>query len=456
MRSGRQGRPGFLAPLVFLLACASAPPPAQTTTAASSAPAALAAPPTVAGTPPGERAPTPLEMGALRRLMGEAQRTRRLSFTAPVHVEVHDAERIAARLDGQIEDEDVEKAQLVYGTLGLLPEGLDLRGLLREVLGEQVLGYYDTDEARLVVREDVMEVLARRATSAEAAEARIVIVHELVHALQDQALRLGEAWEVERDSDADNALRALVEGDATLAMMVYAAEKLGVPLEALAGDAAVETLMAQSVGAGDDALGRAPPILRHTLVTPYVAGLRFARELRRAGDWRAVDGAFDRKPASTEQVLHPRRYLQGEEPDPIALPAFPALEEAGLEPVEEDTLGELEVAVFLGRGTESGVDAAAADGWGGDRLRVYRWADGRSELGVAVWFLTFDDEAEAREAEAAARRTLGADELRREGRALLVTLRLPQALRPPVDAAFVAFEEDLPPTPPRRPSTIAP
>ncbi|MAC25589.1 MAG: hypothetical protein CMH59_03790, partial [Myxococcales bacterium] len=65
-------------------------------------------------------------------------------------------------------------------------------------------------------------------------------------------------------------------------------------------------------------------------------------------------------------------------------------------------------------------------------------------------------EAEAREAEAAARRTLGADELRREGRALLVTLRLPEALRPPVDAAFAGFEEDLPPTPPRRPSTIAP
>ena len=52
---------------------------------------------------------------------------------------------------------------------------------------------------RLVVRDDVMRSLARNSVD----EARVVLVHELVHALQDQHLQLGTLNEVERDSDAD-------------------------------------------------------------------------------------------------------------------------------------------------------------------------------------------------------------------------------------------------------------
>jgi hypothetical protein len=57
-----------------------------------------------------------------------------------------------------------------------------------------------------------------------------VIVHELVHAMlisSSSSRRYAE----ERDIDADNAFAALVEGDATLAMIAHLAERNGRPLE---------------------------------------------------------------------------------------------------------------------------------------------------------------------------------------------------------------------------------
>lgn len=393
-----------------------------------------------------------MERNAIDRLAQDAEAVRGLRFHHDVQVKIQTPDEIASHLDDELDDEDIEKAKLVYVTLGLLPEAIDLRTLLRGVMGEQVLGFYDTRGHLLVLRDEIAHVLIRSPNSADAAEARVVIVHEFVHALQDQQLELGALAEVERDSDADNALQSLIEGDATLAMIFYAAAQARVsPEEVLDGPLLDRLVQGLSAPAGDDALGQSPAILRYTLVTPYIAGVRFVRELYRDGRWPEVDAAFRTLPASSEQVLHPETYLRGEEPDAIALPAFPALD-AVWETVEEDTLGELELSVFLGRGTPDEIDPAAAAGWGGDRLRIYRKPDG---TGAAVWFTSWDSEAEAEEAEAAAARD-STQRLVRQGRALLILRGVDADLAPSVLESFAIFAAELPESPPRRPSTIAP
>lgn len=375
------------------------------------------------------------ERAALDGLIAATEQARDLTFVAPVRAFVETPEAIESHASTLLDDEELEKTSLLYGGLGLLPPELDLRACFLALLGEQVLGYYDSERVFLVLRDEVAHVLATRPGSPSALDARLVVVHELTHALQAQRLRLAELQQEERDSDPEVALHALVEGDAMLAMLVDLSTKLGVPVARLVTDDAIDELAANAASGGGDALEAAPPIVRVSLVAPYVAGLRFVRTLHARGGWRAVDAAFARLPASTAQVLHPELYLRGEEPETIELPPSSALEAAGYSIVDEDTLGELDLSVFLARGTARDTHPAAAEGWTGDRVRLYRSGD----AAAIVWLVRFRDAREAIEAEAELRRIAAPNErFRRRDRALLVLRDVPEDAARDVEAWFDA------------------
>lgn len=396
-----------------------------------------------------QRAPTALERGVFDRLARVAESVRGLTFDHPVPVEIHSADAIGEHLDAELSDEDLTKASQVYGALGLLPPDLDLRSLLGEVMSEQVVGYYDLEAHHLVVRDEIARGLVR---DLGPSAARTVIVHELVHGLQDQRLGFGELSLREHDSDVDNVIKALSEGDATLAMLVYQAREMQVGVEELLEHESFDNLRDLRVPASPDALGRSPAILRYTLIVPYVAGLQWVRALSQEGaDWSAINDAYATLPVSMEQMLHPRRFRRGEQPDEIALPVFTSFDEWEL--IEEDTLGELELAVFLARGSQSldDFDRDAAEGWSGDRLRVYR----RGDATCAIWLTVWDDEREAQQVERAA----GRDEtqkVERSGRAVLILRGVPAELEQEPRAVFRALVAELPETPPRSVSTAEP
>src|SRR5690349_20335389 len=182
--------------LAFASGCSSAAPAsdpkdahdAQHAKNATAKPTAIPAPkPAPAGT---RRGPSARESRVIDELMGSAARVRGLQFKQPVPVLVEDRDRITAYVETQIEDEELDRARVVYAALGLLPAELDVRSLLLRLMGEQVVGYYDAEEKHLVVRDDVMRAFARgddanAEEGSDLSEARIVLVHELVHALQD-------------------------------------------------------------------------------------------------------------------------------------------------------------------------------------------------------------------------------------------------------------------------------
>lgn len=422
--------------VAWLVACGA---PAATTPASSATPASASSssstssPPSIAHA--GRRPLDARERAALDGLIAATEQARALTFVAPVRAFVESPEAIEAHASTLLDEEELEKTSLLYGGLGLLPPELDLRAHFLALLGEQVLGYYDSERVFLVLRDEVAHVLATRPGSPSALDARLVVVHELTHALQAQRLRLAELQQEERDSDPEVALHALVEGDAMLAMLVDLSTKLGVPVARLVTDEAIDELAANAASGGGEALEAAPPIVRVSLVAPYVAGLRFVRTLHARGGWRAVDAAFARLPASTAQVLHPELYLRGEAPEPIELPSVSALEAAGYSIVDEDTLGELDLSVFLARGTARDTHPVAAEGWTGDRVRLYR----RGDAAAIVWFVRFRDEREAIEAEAELRRIAAPNErFRRRDRALLVLRHVPEDAARELEAWFEA------------------
>jgi hypothetical protein len=204
-------------------------------------------------------------------------------------------------------------------------------------------------------------------------EARLVLVHELVHALQDQRLGLGESYEKERTADGDNAFRAIVEGDATLAMLAHALRQQGIPLSAAtAGIQQMGDYLDLNALVRGEKLDDAPAILRVTLVAPYLRGLQFVAAVQGRGGWPAVNNAHRRAPTTTEQVLHPEKYFAREQ---------------------------LELSVYLGQRQPSGTDDEAAAGWAGDLLVVYA----RGEEAAVIWWTTWDTDADAEEAFRAAR-----------------------------------------------------
>ncbi|MDH3201922.1 MAG: hypothetical protein OEM15_13605 [Myxococcales bacterium] len=393
---------------------------------------------------PGLRRPaTSQERAAIEKLARAAESVRQLRFLHPITIEIEDGIAIASSLHDQIEDEEIERARLLYGALGLIDPDADLRALFSGVLGEQVIGYYDPKETRLVIRDDVMDGLLGTRGPKESDEARLVLVHELVHALQDQRLGLGDSYDQKRTADADNAFRAVIEGDATLAMLANALRSQGIPLSAATrGIQQMGSYIDVEAFIRGEKLDEAPAILRVTLVAPYLRGLQFIATVYSTGGWPSVNRAHRRPPTTTEQVLHPEKFANAERGELFEVSDIRGVEQAGYRRIAEDTLGELELSVYLGQSSPTGTNEAAAAGWGGDQLVVYRRADATA----VVWWTTWDSEADAVEAYRAAQRVAPkkpSSLVERRGRAVLIVRDLPPRVHRAVRKAFGSFARKL-------------
>jgi len=122
---------------------------------------------------------------------------------------------------------------------------------------------------------------------------RITLAHELDHALTDQALGLPKDPTALLASDAQMAASGLVEGDATVTMVVYG---LGV------GRGAV-TAPPDAGALGGPTAAALPSFLRDQLVFPYFDGSIFVNTLRGRGGWHRVDTAYRTLPTTTAQIL---------------------------------------------------------------------------------------------------------------------------------------------------------
>ena len=262
--------------------------------------------------------------------------------------------------------------------LGLLSDDQDIVALTEQLYTAQVLGYYDFDAQRMVIVSD----------AGLTALARTTYAHEYAHALQDAAFDIGAAHDqVAGQRDRDLALIALEEGDATTAMVLWAIGNL-TPDEMLG---ITETPLPDMTGI--------PAWMVELLEFPYLGGARFVGQLYASGGWDAVNAAYDAPPSSTEQVLHPDAYLDGEAPlDVEGLDLWAALTDDWSH-ATETTLGEAWIGIWLeGIGVDPTLVAGAADGWGGDWLAVADGGDGRWALG---WRIAWDAPIEATEFEEA-------------------------------------------------------
>src|SRR5260221_9392389 len=267
--------------------------------------------------------------------------------------------------------------------LGLIDPAASLGDLYIELLGSQVAGLYNPDDKQLYV-------VSR--TGAIGATEKVTFAHEYTHALQDQNFDLkGLALDQIGEGDRSLARLSLVEGDATLLMSYWAAANLS---QAETFQMLGESLNPESTKILTDM----PAVLRESLLFPYTSGLQFVQGLQATGGWKAVDDAFSRPPASTEQVLHPDKYAANEAPVAVSLPKDLASRlGAGWKVGLEDTLGEFPLKVWLanaGGGKGAATAQGASTGWGGDRVALLDGPDGGTAVAISTTWDTAADAAE--------------------------------------------------------------
>jgi hypothetical protein len=320
--------------------------------------------------------------GMVATMLPAVERAARLKFRRPPTVEVRSRDEIReyviAKLDADWPKEELAGYEAALKLLGLIPDTLDLRRTVVNVLYEQIAGYYDPDSNALYVAADLDPYIARVTAS-----------HELVHALQDQHLDLDSIMRQRRQNDRRVAAQAILEGQATLAQLsVLMPEQRPDTLPADWFWRQREVMAAQHAQMKEFA--SAPLWLREGLVFPYLGGADFVNWYARTyGGGHPFGRAM---PRSTEQILHPDRYQARDEPTTLRF----AREGAGPASIRyEDELGEFEIRLLL---TElTGLEARAAllaSGWDGDRYAVLGKGAGRGD--ALVWYTVWDGEAEAR------------------------------------------------------------
>ena len=235
----------------------------------------------------------------------------------------------------------------VLKLLGLLEPGVDLRDVSATVFGQGVAGYYDPRTKRLRI------VQGAQTTNPFLEE--ITLAHELTHALEDQRFGL-DLEDSSGSDDAELAELALVEGSATAVMLTYGERHFS----------AEQTLGGLFASLGQDT-GDLPPFVEAQLLFPYLTGQRFVERLYATGDdsWSVVNTAERfRPPASTEQVMHPDKYLAVEQPDRVRLDVGGELGE-GWRRTASGTWGEWATGELL-------ANSGPAEGWGGDRYELWQ------------------------------------------------------------------------------------
>jgi hypothetical protein len=281
------------------------------------------------------------------------------------------------KLDEELPSSKLLGLETAYRLFGLLPDTLELRPLLLELYTEQVAGYYDPDSAMLFGVE-----------GADPAQLRVVIAHELVHALQGERIPLDSILEDKSNNDRLAAAQAVLEGQATLAGM----KALFPPEVDPTKNPEFWSEYAKQVRGGQASmpvLARAPLIVREALIFPYLAGAKFMHWWE-SSPFRDTVPYGPRMPRSTEHILFPERYARRDAP---VLLTFPA--DSGV--LYEDVLGEGEVHVLMARlRGAADVSPDSSIGWGGDRYRVYRTPEGPA----LVWYVAWDDQRSAERFEA--------------------------------------------------------
>src|SRR5258707_5509708 len=241
---------------------------------------------------------------------------------------------------------------------GLLPKGFDLDAFMVDVLTEQVEGLYDPKTQEFYI-----------ADWSPLDDQRMVMAHELTHALEDQHFKI-EPWvkAARPNEDAELARDAVLEGSAMAAMVDYLMLSTGRSLKDL--PEFDPSMLIGDLGS-TPTLQKAPPFLKDALIFPYLGGLTFSAAVMKNSGCSALPGLFEKRPACTQQILHPGLYRSGKTPASVVLPRLEKVFGDNWSKLDENIMGEFGWKEVLKQFLDNDRAKTLAAAWDGDRYVLY-------------------------------------------------------------------------------------
>ncbi|MCE9596022.1 MAG: hypothetical protein K8S98_17675 [Planctomycetes bacterium] len=317
------------------------------------------------------------------------------AFTRPVAVRLANKDQFfdyaKKRQDATETPEKIAADETLAKLFGVVPADIDLMATTMEFLKDQVGGFYDPSDDSFSLMDQCPKGIAR-----------IILAHELGHALDDQLHSIdSREEELTKNTDASYAYHAVVEGSGTSVMTQWAVQHMSEIGLDMAG-------LSEMQEASNASMAKAPMWLWKPLIAVYLQGAAF---LSRTSSLMAgqmggaknedIDAAFKNPPRSMEQVLHPEKYWTKDKLDEPVRISFDAkkLTEDGWAVLREDTFGEFLLAILVTppseRKSPDFTNATAllgmkftndvARGWGGDRVVLLGRENGRCARLVTRW-----------------------------------------------------------------------
>jgi hypothetical protein len=273
--------------------------------------------------------------GPYDHLADRAEEVRELQFLEDVPTRTLTPQQFADEVSRDVDewsDQELRDYADTYGRLGFFDVNLDLRPIFTQSRIDATGAFYSPSKQSITFVGDPEDA---------------TVIHEYVHALQDQHFDLSAYDDGARTSDAYLARRAVVEGDAVLAEARFQVEerKDGSRLHKIDYDTYYNSLIQFS----NDYLDNSPYPLIFRAYTSFVYtyGLMYSvrnlfgaspRVRQPAGPpyrWSEQDALFTtRPPATTSQILS-----VSEDPVSVGISAVPAALAADLTYMDSDSLG---------------------------------------------------------------------------------------------------------------------
>jgi hypothetical protein len=133
-------------------------------------------------------------------------------------------------------------------------------------------------------------------------------------------------------------------------------------------------------------------VIKENILFPYMHGLTFISYLFGHGGWEKINDAYIKTPVSTEQIVHPEKYIIGEMPVPVEI-SESLNNVKGYKLVEKNTLGEFNINLMLKKHLTSQIASKASTGWGGDTFLILENKE-RNDF-ILIWKTVWDSEEDA-------------------------------------------------------------
>jgi hypothetical protein len=335
------------------------------------------------------------------RSMARVEYIRGIEFESEVPVEViprSEYRNGSSDVGTPAEDDFAAWNNQVWEALFIAGEDQNVQRELSDTQSSSVVGFYaPRDDEIKIITESPESPVIRNST----------LIHELVHAAQDQRFDLTAERYRGGTQDHDLAIDGLIEGDANYVQTEY---------QKRCRSGEWECVPTPNQSGGSE--GPQPNLgILLTVFQPYSDGPVYVASLRDRGGWETVNDQFDAPPTSTEQVIH----VTDEEPTPIdfrdrSRNGWRLYPDQGVD--GSDTVGEASIfAMFWSQAREANADTInprglfdtdsdydtynyAADpsaGWGNDRVFPYHKGSGEDAEYGYVWVTEWDTQRDARE-----------------------------------------------------------